>query len=105
MVTGDGETDDTAAINAAIAAGGRCYPGNLDVPNCNSTSVLGAVVYFPPGSYLVSQSLFLYYYTIVIGSVSLALLYCEVPCIRILTVMPFSLWTFPRSSELPTSAA
>ncbi|KAH8599479.1 pectin lyase fold/virulence factor [Bisporella sp. PMI_857] len=38
---GDGVTDDTAAINAAISAGGRCGRG------CTTTSTTPAVVYFP----------------------------------------------------------
>lgn len=41
---GDGVTDDTAAINAAIAYGNRC--GN----DCGSSSVKGALVYFPAGT-------------------------------------------------------
>lgn len=41
--TGDGSTDDTAAINKAASAGDVC--GN----NCGSTSVYGSIVYFPPG--------------------------------------------------------
>ena len=41
---GDGLTDDTAAINAAIADGNRC--GN----DCGSSSTKGAIVYFPPGA-------------------------------------------------------
>lgn len=40
---GDGVHDDTAAINAAIAWGNRC------ANNCGSSSVKGALVYFPPG--------------------------------------------------------
>jgi len=48
---GDGVTDDTAAINAAIAYGNRC------ANNCGSSSVKGALVYFPPGT---SPSLTLY---------------------------------------------
>ena len=42
--TGDGVTDDTAAINAAIAYGNRC------ANNCGSSSVKGALIYFPPGT-------------------------------------------------------
>ncbi|CAD0026906.1 unnamed protein product [Aureobasidium pullulans] len=45
---GDGITDDTAAINKAVSDGDRCGEG------CGSTSVLGALVYFPPGTYLVT---------------------------------------------------
>ncbi|KAI0196341.1 pectate lyase superfamily protein-domain-containing protein [Astrocystis sublimbata] len=58
---GDGVTDDTAAINAAILAGGRCGLG------CGSTTVLGAIVYFPAGTYMVSKPLIQYYYTQFIG--------------------------------------
>jgi glucan 1,3-beta-glucosidase len=41
---GDGLKDDTVAINAAIADGGRCGSG------CESSSVKGAVIYFPTGT-------------------------------------------------------
>jgi glucan 1,3-beta-glucosidase len=41
---GDGKTDDTAAINRAISDGGRC--GKY----CKSSSVKGALVYFPGGN-------------------------------------------------------
>jgi hypothetical protein len=40
---GDGSQDDTAFINAAVTDGNRCGP------NCGSSTVLGALVYFPPG--------------------------------------------------------
>ncbi|KAF3769527.1 family 55 glycoside hydrolase [Cryphonectria parasitica EP155] len=58
---GDGTTDDTAAINAAISAGGRC---GLD---CQSSTVTPAVVYFPAGTYLVSTPVIQYYFTQLIG--------------------------------------
>ncbi|KAF5373032.1 hypothetical protein D9758_001642 [Tetrapyrgos nigripes] len=60
---GDGVTDDTAAINAAISAGNRCGPE----ANCSSSTVTPAVVYFPSGSYLVSSPIIAYYYTQLIG--------------------------------------
>ena len=60
---GDGVTDDTAAINAAISSGGRCGPGT-----CASTTVTPALVYFPAGSYLVSAPIIDYYYTQLIGN-------------------------------------
>lgn len=63
---GDGSTDDTAAINAAITDGNRC---GLE---CGSSSTLYAVVYFPPGTYLVSSSIVQYYFTQFIGDVCLS---------------------------------
>ncbi|KAK7449684.1 hypothetical protein VKT23_013157 [Stygiomarasmius scandens] len=59
---GDGVTDDTAAINAAIASGNRCGGGT-----CASSTISPAVVYFPPGTYLVSSPIMTYYYTQLIG--------------------------------------
>ncbi|KAJ3107675.1 hypothetical protein HK100_003542 [Physocladia obscura] len=59
--TGNGVTDDTAAINAAISAGSRCGLG------CDSTTVTPAIIYFPPGTYLISSPLLQYYYTQMIG--------------------------------------
>jgi glucan 1,3-beta-glucosidase len=58
---GDGVTDDTAAINAAITQGNRCGQG------CDSTTVTPAIVYFPPGTYAISAPLIQYYYTQFIG--------------------------------------
>ncbi|KKY23875.1 putative exo-beta-glucanase exg0 [Phaeomoniella chlamydospora] len=59
--TGDGTTDDTDAINSAISDGGRCGLG------CDSSTVTPAIVYFPPGTYLVSTPIIQYYYTQFIG--------------------------------------
>jgi glucan 1,3-beta-glucosidase len=61
--TGDGVTDDTAAINLAISSGDRCGPGS-----CNSSTTTPALVYFPPGDYLVSSSIINYYDTQIIGN-------------------------------------
>ncbi|KAI0266843.1 exo-beta-1,3-glucanase [Gloeopeniophorella convolvens] len=58
---GDGVTDDTNAINAAISAGGRCGEG------CATSSTTPATVFFPSGTYLVSGSLVLFYYTELVG--------------------------------------
>ncbi|KAH0372502.1 glycoside hydrolase family 55 protein, partial [Aureobasidium melanogenum] len=60
---GDGVTDDTAAIQAAISSGGRCAPGS-----CSSTTTTPAIVYFPAGTYMISSSIIDYYYTQIIGN-------------------------------------
>lgn len=59
---GDGVTDDTAAINAAITAGSRCGGGS-----CASSTITPAVVYFPAGTYIVSSPIIAYYFTQLIG--------------------------------------
>ncbi|AEO68750.1 5d0c3ecd-ceea-4e39-a382-06f1dec1835c [Thermothielavioides terrestris] len=58
---GDGTTDDTAAINQAISDGNRCGQG------CSSQTTTPALVYFPPGTYVVSKPIVPYYYTQLIG--------------------------------------
>ncbi|KAJ4288542.1 hypothetical protein N0V90_011779 [Kalmusia sp. IMI 367209] len=58
---GDGSTDDTEAINKAVSDGERCGEG------CDSTTVTPAIVYFPPGTYVVSKPIIQYYYTQFIG--------------------------------------
>ncbi|KAH7303617.1 pectate lyase superfamily protein-domain-containing protein, partial [Stachybotrys elegans] len=58
---GDGVTDDTDAIMLAVTDGGRC---GLD---CGSTTVLGGIVFFPPGTYMVSKPIIQYYYSQFIG--------------------------------------
>jgi len=58
---GDGVTDDTYAINNATADGNRCGFG------CDSQTTTPAIVYFPPGTYLISRPLIQYYYTQFVG--------------------------------------
>ncbi|KAI8648701.1 Pectin lyase fold virulence factor [Fusarium keratoplasticum] len=58
---GDGTTDDTAAINKAISDGARCGE------ECKTSTIAPAVVYFPPGTYLVSGSIIQYYNTQFLG--------------------------------------
>ncbi|EJU01870.1 exo-beta-1-3-glucanase [Dacryopinax primogenitus] len=58
---GDGVTDDTAAINAAISSGNRCGNG------CASSTTSPAQVFFPSGTYLISSPIILYYYTEMVG--------------------------------------
>jgi len=55
---GDGVTDDTEAINRAISEGDRCAP-----TVCKSSTRTPATVYFPSGTYLISNSIIDYYYT------------------------------------------
>lgn len=50
-VRGDGVTDDTEAINRAVSDGNRCGE------TCGSNTVLGALVYFPVGSYVLLDRL------------------------------------------------
>ena len=58
---GDGVTDDTDAINNATADGNRCGLG------CDSQTTTPAIVYFPPGTYMISRPLIQWYYTQFIG--------------------------------------
>ncbi|KAK4133566.1 glycoside hydrolase family 55 protein [Trichocladium antarcticum] len=59
---GDGSTDDTTAINAAISSGERC--GGYA---CAGSTTTPAVVYFPPGTYLITAPIVNFYYTQIIG--------------------------------------
>ncbi|RFU33902.1 hypothetical protein B7463_g2402, partial [Scytalidium lignicola] len=59
---GDGVTDDTAAINSAMKSGGTCEQG------CTSSTTTPNVIYFPAGTYVVSGSLYMPYYSMVIGN-------------------------------------
>ncbi|CUS11856.1 unnamed protein product [Tuber aestivum] len=58
---GDGTTDDTVAINNAIADGGRCGRG------CDSSTIAPALIYFPVGTYLVSNPVIAMYYSQLVG--------------------------------------
>ena len=58
---GDGTSDDTNAINSAITDGARCAEG------CNSSTTTPALVYFPPGTYVVSAPIVQLYYTQFVG--------------------------------------
>lgn len=58
---GDGVTDDTKAINKAMSDGNRCGK------NCNGSTTKNAIVYFPPGTYLVSSGISIYFGTQFIG--------------------------------------
>lgn len=58
---GDGSTDDTSSIQNALSSGtGRTFTG--------STTVSPVVLYFPPGTYMISKSIQIPYYTQMIGS-------------------------------------
>ncbi|KAK4860839.1 hypothetical protein LT330_004570 [Penicillium expansum] len=67
---GDGVTDDTDAINAAISYGGSCQE------NCESSSTKGTFIYFPPGTYLISSPLNASYYSQLVGDAN------DLPIIR-----------------------
>ena len=55
---GDGVTDDTAAILAALTVGRQPV----------YTTTTPTAVYFPPGTYIVSASIPIYFYTFISGS-------------------------------------
>jgi hypothetical protein len=59
---GDGVSDDTEAINRAISEGKRCGPG------CTGSTKTPGLVYFPPGTYMVSSPIIDFYYTQLIGN-------------------------------------
>ncbi|KAL1302651.1 hypothetical protein AAFC00_003018 [Neodothiora populina] len=59
--TGNGNSDDTAAINAAITDGSRCGNG------CDSSTITPALIYFPPGTYKISKPIVQLYYTQFVG--------------------------------------
>jgi glucan 1,3-beta-glucosidase len=61
---GDGSTDDTEAINKAVADGDRCGEG------CDSSTTTPAIVYFPAGTYAVSAPIIQYYYTQFVGDIN-----------------------------------
>ncbi|KAK0543589.1 hypothetical protein OC846_006363 [Tilletia horrida] len=61
---GDGITLDDDAIQKAMTAGGRCSQG------CGSSTTQNAVVYFPPGTYLLSRPIQSYYGTSLVGDVN-----------------------------------
>ncbi|POR35855.1 Exo-beta-1,3-glucanase [Tolypocladium paradoxum] len=58
---GDGVHDDTEAIRKAVTDGNMCGPG------CYSSTTKGAIIFFPPGTYLVSGTIETYYGTQFIG--------------------------------------
>lgn len=58
-----------AAINKAISDGDRCGA------DCGSSTIYPAVVFFPPGTYLVSSPIIQYYNTQFLGDVCLQLPY------------------------------
>ncbi|TMW66276.1 hypothetical protein Poli38472_004041 [Pythium oligandrum] len=58
---GDGVSDDTEAINKALADGGRCAFG------CDSSTTTPALVYFPSGTYVVSKPIIAYYLSQLVG--------------------------------------
>ncbi|KAF3389749.1 Glucan 1,3-beta-glucosidase [Talaromyces pinophilus] len=67
---GDGVTDDTDAINLAVASISSTNASERCGESCGSTSTLGALVYFPPGTYMISSPIVQYYYTQFVGDPS-----------------------------------
>lgn len=56
---GDGVTDDSAAIISALTEGRSARPFSVSDPT---------LVYIPPGTYLISKTLPLYFYTYLVGN-------------------------------------
>ncbi|KAI6948520.1 hypothetical protein KC348_g1888, partial [Hortaea werneckii] len=69
---GDGTTDDTAAINAAMntTAGAPTLEPGRCTDSCNSSTISPAIVFFPKGTYRVSYPIQMPYYTQVIGDIN-----------------------------------
>jgi hypothetical protein len=61
---GDGVTDDTAAIQKAISTGSNCPPDGT----CQSSSTTSALIYFPPGTYIISTPVLMHYGSSLIGN-------------------------------------
>ncbi|KAF9871949.1 hypothetical protein CkaCkLH20_10581 [Colletotrichum karsti] len=64
---GDGVTDDTEAINRAASQFSKSDDTERCGKDCGQTTTLGAMVYFPPGTYLISAPIIQYYYTQFVG--------------------------------------
>ncbi|KAF2416329.1 family 55 glycoside hydrolase [Tothia fuscella] len=64
---GDGVANDTEAMNRALAEGNRCAGQYHPVTPCESSTTLPAIVYVPPGTYIIDRPLILWYNTILIG--------------------------------------
>ncbi|KAK0624163.1 pectate lyase superfamily protein-domain-containing protein [Immersiella caudata] len=58
---GDGVADDTDAINKAIVDSQSCHGA------CYGSTTMGAIIYFPPGTYLVSAAIEISYGMQIIG--------------------------------------
>jgi len=63
---GDGQADDTNAINIAINYTLSANDLRCGV-NCNSSTTSPALVYFPPGTYKISSPIIMDYYTQLVG--------------------------------------
>jgi glucan 1,3-beta-glucosidase len=64
---GDGVTDDTSAIIRAITEGRGDDPNAAWPTVYSSASITPALVYFPPGTYLISDTIPFTYYTQLVG--------------------------------------
>lgn len=61
--------NDTDALIAAISDGPRCLGQYHPTDPCESTTIRPALVYVPPGTYLVSSRLIIHYNTLLYGDV------------------------------------
>lgn len=69
-----GHQDDTKAIKKAVNEGKRC------AAKCNGSTTKNAIIYFPPGKYLISSTIPLPFGTQVIGDVNLNISYLTDVC-------------------------
>jgi hypothetical protein len=66
---GGGITDDTTAISRAASAFGESNLEKLRCgKDCGTTTTLSAVVYFPPGTYIIKRLIIQYFRTQFVGN-------------------------------------
>ena len=68
MMSGDGVANDTQGLQDAMDfPGNRCHGQYTQPIPCESTTVQPALVYIPPGTYMVDRPIIMRYNTMVVG--------------------------------------